>query len=608
MERTHGPVLLLDSDASRRARFETALGCAGEVVVAEAGSRPVDVIVAARDALAEVERLRRAQPSRPPAVVWICSEGGAGQPDVIAIRPDLADAALSEAIRLAVRAARAERDLARAEARAGGIRWEGRAVREQMSDAVLILDADRRVVDANPAYERLYGVQFRDIAGKPVDELPVRYFDESGRPTADPLPSGSAYRFECGEQTGWVSIRSTPIRDGDGATVGTLSVQRDVTAQQESDEIRVRNETLRALGQMAAGIAHDFNNALALILGRSEIAYDELRDGQPRLADLEESILAIRQAALDAASTIRRLQEFSRERPNAELSAVDIPELLREVASLTRPRWLNDAQRRGIRIALEVRTEAVPPVAADASELRDALTNLIFNAVDALPEGGRIVLSATRHGDAVAIQVQDTGIGMSEAVRRRIFEPYFTTKGERGSGLGLPMVYAVVKRYGGEIEVESEPGRGTTITIHLPFGPSLPQPTVAPPPSGRIGHVLVLDDEPGIAAMMARMLTRDGHAVASFTSPQEAIAAIERERFDVVVTDLGMPSISGWAIAEAAKRRDPSTRVVLATGWGAEIDRDSPASAQIDAILPKPFQFQRLRTLIRSLLAGDSPA
>jgi PAS domain S-box-containing protein len=498
----------------------------------------------------------------------------------------------------------ANRDLT---SRSDRLRGEGRTIREQMSDAVLILDADRRVVDVNPAFERLYGVRFVDVVGRPVEELPIRYFDESGAPSADPAP-GRAVRFESGELTGWVSVSSAPIRDGDGRTVGTVSVQRDVTAQQESDERRQRQETLRALGQMAAGIAHDFNNALALILGRSEIAHEELHASQPRLVDLDESILAIRQAALDAANTIRRLQEFARERPNVEFAPVDVAEVLREAAALTRPRWYNDAQRRGIRIALEVRTETLPPIAGDASELRDALTNLIFNSVDALPNGGRIVLSATRQQDRVVIQVRDDGVGMSEEVRRRVFEPYFTTKGERGSGIGMAMVYAIVKRHGGEIDIASEVGRGTTITLRLPFGPPLPPAPVAlPPTDGRVGRVLVLDDEPGIAAMMARVLSRDGHTVVSYTLPQEALAALERERFDVVVTDLGMPEVSGWEVAAAAKRRDRATRVVLATGWGSDLDREAPASAQYDAILPKPFQFQRLRELVRSLLADDPP-
>jgi PAS domain S-box-containing protein len=496
----------------------------------------------------------------------------------------------------------ANRDLT---SRSDRLRWEGRTLREQMSDAVLVLDAEQRVVDANPAYERLYGLRGDEIAGRSVADLPVRYFDETGAPVSDPVPSGNDYQFASGDRTGWVSISSTPIRDPDGNVVGYLSVQRDVTAQKEANQLRLRNETLRALEQMAAGIAHDLNNTLALILGSSEIAANELRESQPRLVDLEESVLAIRQAALDAAQMIRRLHDFARERPPAELTAVDLAELLREVATVTRPRWLTDAQRRGTQIILEVHTETLPPIAGDASELRDALTNLIFNAVDALPNGGRIVLSAERQGDVAVVRVSDTGIGMSEAVRRRIFEPYFTTKGERGSGIGMPMVYAVVKRHRGEIEVESELGRGTTVTIRLPIGAPLPERPAAPAVDSRAGYLLVLDDEPGIATMMARMLRRDGHTVVALTNPQEALAAIERERFDLVVTDLGMPAVSGWEIAAAAKRRDPTTRVVVATGWGTDLDPDPAASASVDAVLPKPFQFQRLRELVRAVLAGE---
>lgn len=762
MERTIGPVLVIDPDPDRRARLEAALARVGETVVTAESDEPVEAIVAVAEAADAVDSLRSRRPHRPPAIVWL----GEAAPDAVMFAPHLPHDASADTVGLALRAARAERDRAwlltagaaladvgrevlalapneealrriaeaaikltgstaagtllalgergapvllgvageppelagrmiadvdalalpafstallrqavgaqwdeavtamrlpdrwrcfragislpltvggrhvgaiavwRKEERAfdplevqvlrslatiaalafanrdlatrsDRLRWEGRTLREQMSDAVLVLDAERRVVDANPAYERLYGLRRDEIAGRPVAELPVRYCDETGAPASDPLAAGHDYQFACGERTGWVSISSTPIRDQDGNVVGFLSVQRDVTAQKEANQLRLRNETLRALEQMAAGIAHDLNNALALILGSSEIVSNELRESQPRLADLEESVLAIRQAALDAAQMIRRLHDFARERPPAELTAVDLAELLREVASVTRPRWLTEAQRRGTQIVLEVHTETVPPIAGDASELRDALTNLIFNAVDALPNGGRIVLAVERQGDVAVVRVADNGIGMTESVRRRIFEPYFTTKGERGSGIGMPMVYAVVKRHRGEIEVESELGRGTTVTIRLPLGAPLPEPPAAPTVDGRAGYVLVLDDEPGIALMMARMLRRDGHAVVALTEPQEALAAIERERFDLVVTDLGMPAVNGWEIAAAAKRRDPTTRVVVATGWGADLDPDPSVSATVDAVLPKPFQFQRLRELVRALLAGE---
>ncbi|MCS6802993.1 MAG: ATP-binding protein [Chloroflexota bacterium] len=764
MERTNGPVLLLALDSDRRAQLEAALYRLGEVVAAD--DEPlIDVIVAAAAAEDDLDRLCRRHARRPPAVVWVGPGAPPQRPATVPIRPSAEPEALESALRLALRAARAERDLALLHAHATvvaqirreilnaapsetalrrvaeaavaltrstaaaavlargdhgapmvvglagdlpewsgclaadyaapallalagpctrqavGAEWdqtvaalglpepwrifraaislpltagerslgafavwrteersfdavdqqilgeltalaalalmtsrrsegddrlngEAAALREQMSDAVLLLDTDQRVVDANAAYEQLYGVRRSEIVGRLVEELPVRYFDETGAPIAGVVPSGPAYQFECGERRGWVSVSSTPLRDGEGRVVGILSVQREVTALYEAARLRLRNEALRALEHLAAGVAHDLNNALALILGSSEIAYNEVRGETPRLADLEETILAIRQAALDAANMTRRLADFARERPTAELSAVDLAELLREVASVTRPRWLNDARRRGITIALEVHTETLPPVAADPSELRDALINLIFNAVDALPTGGRIVLSAARDGNVAVIRVVDTGVGMTEAVRQRIFEPYFTTKGERGSGLGMTMVYAVVKRHRGEIAVESELGRGTTVTIRLPFSASAPDDPRSPVEDDRRGRILVLDDEPGIAAMMARMLGRDGHTVRFFTVPDEAIAAIERERFDVVVTDLGMPGFDGWDVAAAAKRRDPSTRVVLVTGWGSDLDRDAPSRVAIDAVLPKPFPFQRLREIVRSLLGG----
>ncbi|MFN8532320.1 MAG: ATP-binding protein [Dehalococcoidia bacterium] len=367
-----------------------------------------------------------------------------------------------------------------------------------------------------------------------------------------------------------------------------------------------QNERLYALGHLAEGAAHDLNNTLTLILGQAEIAWDSLRHGGAIDSDLPLAIDAIRQAAGAASSAARRLQDFARGQTVGPRTLVDCAALLHEAAVLTRPRWYDDAHRRGVQIDLEVRAEPVPPIAADPAELRDALINLIFNAVDAVTTSGRIVLSAACAGEIVVVEVADDGVGMSDEVQRRAFEPYFTTKGERGSGIGLPMVASVVDRHGGTIALASRPGQGTTITICLPLGSAPPPPPASPRPDAPAGRVLVIDDEPEIAEMIERMLALDDHRVAAFAGSQPALAALAEGGFDLVITDLGMPGVSGWAVAEAVKRIYPKLPVIVMSGWGADIEREAPTRPAVDAILPKPFKLQQLRDLVARLLAGQS--
>ncbi len=370
---------------------------------------------------------------------------------------------------------------------------------------------------------------------------------------------------------------------------------------EESQQRIVQGERLRALGEMAGGVAHDFNNTLAIIVGRAEVLISATED-----AELQRQLKVIIKVAMDAAQTVRRIQEFTRMRRARPFQPVDLGQLVHEVVDVTRSRWKDEAEARDIKYEVVVDTAPAPAVAGDPSELREALTNVVFNALDAMPEGGRVTLRTGVDRGGVFCTVTDTGTGMSDEVRRRIFDPFFTTKGERGTGLGLSVVYGIVTRHGGELEVESQPGHGSTFTLRLPLGGEVadaPAETAAPPPVTRPLHALVVDDEADVADVLADLLTRDGHTVVVCTDGEEALGRLQQEAFDLVITDLGMPKLSGWEVARAVKQRRPGTPVAMVTGWADRIDPGEALLRGVELIVSKPFQRDDLREIVAAAAA-----
>jgi signal transduction histidine kinase len=234
----------------------------------------------------------------------------------------------------------------------------------------------------------------------------------------------------------------------------------------ESKRLRERlseTEKLRALGELASGVAHDFNNLLGAILGRSQLL--RRRKMAP---DVDHDLAVIEKAAQDGRETVRRIQEFSRTRRDKKFENVELGEILSDALEITKTRWKDDALLRKVDIKPALSAAAVPPILGNASELREVFTNLILNAVDAMPQGGRLELSCRREGERVIAIVADTGVGMTEGIRQNIFDPFFTTKGARGMGLGMSVVYGIVTRHGGKIEVETALGKGTKFVLEFP--------------------------------------------------------------------------------------------------------------------------------------------
>ena len=379
------------------------------------------------------------------------------------------------------------------------------------------------------------------------------------------------------------------------------------------DELRMtqdavmQQERLRALGQMASGIAHDINNAISPVTLYTEA----LLEREPGLSDrARQHLLVIQRAIEDVAHTVGSMREFYRARePELVLGKVNLNALVPQVVDLTRARWADTPQQRGVVIEVCTEFEEPPPyVGGVESELREALTNLIFNAVDAMPEGGRLTLRTRRHGDRTLLEVADTGTGMDEHTRRRCFEPFFTSKGERGTGLGLAMVYGVVQRHSAEIEIETEVGRGTTFRLVFPATASAPLDSspAESAPACRLLRILVADDDQVLANSLRDTFDLDGHAVTTAAGGQEAIdlfrASVERgEAFDIVITDLGMPYVDGRKVSSMVKLVRPHTPVVMLTGWGQKLLDEGDIPEGVDRVLTKPPRLQELRTALAEL-------
>ncbi|MGD8238848.1 MAG: GAF domain-containing protein [Armatimonadota bacterium] len=371
------------------------------------------------------------------------------------------------------------------------------------------------------------------------------------------------------------------------------------------DELRqaqqqlLQSERLRALGEIASGVAHDFNNSLAAILGHTELMLSASPEGTARTR-----LEIIDQAAHDAAATVRRIQDFARVGPRGDFLRVDLNEVVTDAVALTQPKWRDEAEAQGKRIQAVTDLGAHALVDGNAADLRSVLSNLIINAVDAMPEGGTVTVRTRRCESTAVITVSDTGMGMSEEDIARIFDPFFSTKGEGGLGLGLTVAYATVAAHGGSISVESEEGAGTTFHISLPAISTVEDEPAdaAVATAGRV-RILVADDEAHVRSALIDALRADGHQVTECASGREAVALLGQETFDLVLTDLGMPGVTGWDVAKAARASGNDPAVVLLTGWGDSITPEKLSRHGVQAVLAKPCRFAELRRVLTKVTA-----
>ena len=419
--------------------------------------------------------------------------------------------------------------------------------------------------------------------------------------------SGGVDEFEC----------ECVKKDGSGVDIILTATMDDniisgmmvnITSRKRMEKILIQSEKLRAMGVMAAGIAHDFNNVLAIINGYTQLLECSC-DGNEELL---KGFRAINKAVDDGSETVRRLSEFTRMgKSTAKHISLNMVEIIEQSINFSKPKWKDVAQAGGA--TYEMDTEGLSPVRAvlgNPPELREIVINIINNAIDAMPEGGRITFRTWEKGDTVFIGIADDGCGMSKEVQSKIFDPFYTTKGLEGSGLGMSVSYGIIGKHGGKIDLISKEGKGTIFTIEFPVATEeiLPETSIEPVIDIQAENyrILVVDDVKEISDLLHVFLSRQGYNVDSVESGDAAIKMLEKERYDLVICDLGMPQVSGWDVIKVVESLDKKPKIGLITGWADMLDSLNQDDMGIDFIISKPIKYKKLSTTVKETLLNES--
>ncbi len=377
-------------------------------------------------------------------------------------------------------------------------------------------------------------------------------------------------------------------------TTGLIGIVEDITLRKKLEQNLIQIERLRALGEMAGSVAHDFNNLLGAILGNVQLLLS-----QEENRGIADKLGIIERLTVEGAEKVKRLQEFTRIRRDRSLEMIDVEPVLEQALELINSR----AQTQGVKLELTLDRRKLPPVQGNAAELREAFFNILINSIDAMPENGKLTVKSETDRSSITLTFRDNGSGMPPEVRQRIFEPFFTTKGPQGSGLGMSMVYGIISRHKGEIQVSSSPDMGTTIVIHLPVREGVvtePGPGAADGPRRDPGpaSILVIDDEEVMRNALTDILKIGNHQVKTAADGMKGLEMLRREHFDMVISDLSMPGITGLEVLKQVKKEKPGMPAILITGWGLEMDPDEMNAAGIDKVIRKPFQLKEVLNLV----------
>jgi signal transduction histidine kinase/ActR/RegA family two-component response regulator len=376
------------------------------------------------------------------------------------------------------------------------------------------------------------------------------------------------------------------------------------TRHEAEREQEIHAQKMAALGELSFGVAHNVNNTLTGILGRAQLILRNSNDP----AKVEGGLELIIKSAEDGAHIIRRIQDFARQRPSREFETIALAELLKDACEMTRPRWESRSEFAPIRFALHADCKA--HIKGDPVELREVLVNMIYNAVDAMPSGGEVRVSTQETRDRVVIHITDTGTGMGPEVKQRLFDPFFTTKGKAGTGMGLAVSFGIIRRHEGSIEVDSEPGRGTTFKISLPkVTQEAPETQSASTPEVTVStsedkvRVLVVDDETHVREVLIEALEAEGCEVVSAQSGEIALALFDQHegKFDGIFTDIGMPEMTGWELVSEIRQRSQSMPIAIISGWADAISLETKNAVKADWVVAKPFDIDRISKIAQEI-------
>ena len=501
------------------------------------------------------------------------------------------------------------------------------------SDLLLVVDREWNITMCNASVKRMFGYEVDEVINKTSNLL---YFDKRSKELQeyDMHYALENIGFHIGLATGKKKNGDTfPLEIVTGNRSdknGAVLLLRDITERKRAEEALQRSheelerqikertakllqvEKLRSLGELAGGVSHDFNNVLAAILGRVQLLKMQftppkgIKEKRKSMLDLMRSLEIIERASLDGAETVRRIQEFSRRRSDdKDFTQVDINELVLNALEFTQMRWKNEAESKGIRINIQKELSSLLPVNGSASELREVFTNLINNALDAISDGGEIRVESFLGDSIVVIRITDTGNGIPKDIKDRIFDPFFTTKGVQSTGLGLSVSYGIISRHRGSITADSVDGKGTSFTINLPITTktgkrSVKEEKVIPiKRKQEKASILVIEDEEDVRELLRDILTDAGHNVEVANDGSEGIEIFKKKKFDLVFTDLGMPVMSGWEVAEKVKRINRKVPIALITGWNVALDGSEMNDSGINLVIHKPFKMEQVLKLVQ---------
>ena len=500
-----------------------------------------------------------------------------------------------------------------------------RALAEGAPFGLALINENRTFAYINP--------KFKDLFGYVLEEIP------NGRQWLRKAFPDAKYRHNVistwiddskRAKTGQIQPRIFTVKCSDGTEkivsfilLGLSSGQdmvtcEDITERRQTEELAIRTERLKAIGDLAGGVAHNFNNLLQMVMSGIDLALVDLETGN--LSEPKKTLEQVLQASRSGAAIVRRLQSFAQVSGKvlpAEAEVFDLSETVKQTVEMTKPLWKTGPDKEGIKIALNTELMERCFVNAKESEITEALVNLVKNAAEALPTGGEIRIKTFLQGDRVVLRVSDNGVGIKREHLKNVFEPFWSTKGvAAGTGMGLAVSHGIVSRHGGAISVESEEGKNTTFTVTLPLAKG---PQKAPVPSGPKMlsaklNILVIDDIALIVMHLKEILTKHRQTVFSAMSGEEGMEIFRNNKIDLVICDLGMRGMNGYEVGKAVRaicreRGIPKTPFILLTGWDVkEKEQDKLIESGVDTILKKPLDTKKLLAHISKVVEGVAPA
>jgi len=488
---------------------------------------------------------------------------------------------------------------------------------DAMSELICMQDLQGQIIRVNKAMARRLNLELREVVNRKAEEVfqdPQSPWCQRQKLEMYEKDKIISREFEDKVLNGIFEIATTPIYRSDGRLFAWLFVGKDITEQRHWQNQIVQVERLKALGEMASGVAHDFNNVLAAILGKTQLMLSTLERGNSLDAQtLRQNLLIVEKTTIQGAQTVKRIQDFTRIRTDQKFHELDVNQIIEDAIDIIKPVWRDRCELKGVKIDLQFTAGTVPPVSGIRSELTEVMVNIIANAIDAMPEGGAIRISSglceAGNGDYVEIRISDSGVGMSSEVKQKVFDPFFSTKGPKGTGLGMSVAYGIVSRHHGNIAIESELGHGTTCLLYFPAAKQperISRVTTSTMEKGKI-RILVIDDEDVIRDFLTEMFVASGYETDAAATGSAGIALFDTRHYDLVFSDLGLPEMSGWDVAKTIRSKNARVPIVLLSGWGIQLDDVRIKVSGVDLVLSKPCQMEDLLNAAEEALKRQRP-